>query len=74
MIGVNEDQLDATLFAEGDSDVEDGVVAEAEFDIMQLLEDEVIMLLPYASKHESCIGMSYHDSSDSPFDILKNII
>ncbi len=70
----NEEQLDAALFAEEDSDVEDGVLAEAEFDVMQLLEDEVIMLLPYASKHESCIGMSYHDSADNPFDILKNII
>lgn len=70
----NEDQLDAALFADGDSDVEDGVLAEAEFDIMQLVEDEVIMLLPYASKHESCIGLSYHDSADSPFGVLKNII
>jgi uncharacterized protein len=70
----NEDQLDAALFSESESDVVDGVLAEDEFDVMQLVEDEVIMLLPCAAKHDSCIGLSYHDKVESPFNILKQII
>jgi uncharacterized protein len=69
-----EAQLDQALFADGESEVEDGVVAEAEFDVMQLVEDEIIMSLPYAAKHDSCIGMNYHDESTSPFSVLKQII
>jgi uncharacterized metal-binding protein YceD (DUF177 family) len=41
---------------------------------MQLVEDEVIMLLPCAPKHDSCIGLSYHDKVESPFNVLKQII
>lgn len=70
----NEDQMDKAMFSDPESEVEDGVLAESEFDIMQLVEDEVIMLLPYASKHDECIGLSYHDDADSPFSKLKNII
>lgn len=69
-----EDQLDHAMFSEDGSDVEDGVLAETEFDVMQLVEDEVIMLLPLAPKHEECIGLSYHDEETSPFSELKNII
>lgn len=68
-----EDQLDAALFAE-ESDADDGVLAENEFDVMQLVEDEIIILLPYAIRHESCIGLSYHDDEKSPFSALKHII
>ena len=70
----NEEQLDHALFSDESSGVEDGILCEEEFDVLNFLEDEVIMLLPYASKHESCIGLSYHDSADSPFGVLKNII
>jgi len=69
-----EEQLDAALFGDASSGVEDGVLAEEEFDVMQLVEDEVIMLLPYATKHEKCIGMSYADKAENPFEVLKNII
>lgn len=70
----NEDQLDKAMFSDDESDADDGVLAEAEFDVVQLVEDEVIMLLPYASKHDTCIGLSYHDKDESPFSQLKNII
>jgi uncharacterized protein len=70
----NQSQLDHAMFSEDGSDVEDGVLAETEFDVMQLVEDEVIMLLPLAPKHEECIGLSYHDEETSPFSELKNII
>ena len=69
-----EDELDAALFGGHDSEVEDGVLAEEEFDVMQLVEDEVIMLIPYAHRHESCVGLSYADEADSPFKMLKEII
>lgn len=69
-----EAQLDEALFSEHDSDAEDGVLAEDEFDVINLVEDEVIMLLPYAIKHDECIGLSYHDDADNPFSVLKNII
>lgn len=70
----NEDQLDSALFEEQNSGVEDGVLAEEEFDVLNLVEDEVIMLLPYASKHDECEGLSYHDDAESPFSVLKQII
>ena len=69
-----EDQLDSALFGEHDSGVEDAVLADEEFDIMQLVEDEVIMLLPCAAKHESCIGLSYQDQVATPFNVLKELI
>ena len=69
-----EEQLDAALFGDNDSGVADGVLAEDEFDILQLVEDEVIMLLPYAAKHESCHGLSYHDEALNPFNVLKELI
>lgn len=70
----DEDQLDASLFGENDSGVADGVLAEEEFDVMQLVEDEIIMLIPYANKHESCVGLSYTDNVESPFNVLKKLI
>lgn len=70
----NEDQLDEALFSGEQSDVEDGVLAEKEFDVENLVEDEVIMLLPYAAKHDECVGLEYHDDADSPFKVLKQII
>ena len=69
-----EEELDSALFSGESQDVEDGVLAETEFDVMQLVEDEVLMLLPFAPKHEECLGLSYHDDVASPFSQLKNII
>lgn len=69
-----EAELDAALFSGHDPEVGDGILAEDEFDVMQLVEDEVIMLIPYAHRHESCIGLSYSDNADNPFKILKKII
>lgn len=69
-----EDQLDDALFSEHDSDTEDGILAEEEFDVINLVEDEVIILLPYASKHDECLGLSYRDDAESPFSVLKHII
>lgn len=70
----NEDKLDAALFSDETSDVEDAVLAEEEFDVMNLVEDEIIICLPYASRHDDCDGLEYHDDVKSPFGILKDII
>jgi uncharacterized protein len=69
-----EKQLEQALFAAADLGVEDGVLAEDDFNVIQLVEDEVIMLLPYAPKHESCVGLSYHDPIENQFSGLKEII
>lgn len=70
----NEDKMDTALFSDETSDVEDAVLAEEEFDVMNLVEDEIIICLPYASKHDDCDGLEYHDDVKSPFGILKDII
>lgn len=67
-----EAQLDAALFAGGDAEVEDGIVADDEFDISEFLEDEVIMLLPYSYKHAECVGLNYHDIALNSFSSLKD--
>jgi uncharacterized protein len=70
-----EEQLDKALFSEDvDHGAEDGVLVEQEFDVMNLVEDEVIVSLPYVSKHDACVGLSYHDDSTNPFGVLKKII
>ncbi len=70
----NEEDLDSALFSGESTDVEDGVLAENEFDVMMLVEDEVIMLLPLAPKHDACLGLSYHDDVASPFSELKKLV
>lgn len=70
----NEDQLDEALFSDETSEVEDAILAEEEFDVMNLIEDEIIICLPYASKHDDCVGLEYRDDIKSPFGILKDII
>lgn len=70
----NEDRLDAALFGDHETGVADGVLADAEFNVVQLVEDEIIMSLPYAVKHNECLGLSYHDETSSPFNVLKKII
>ena len=37
---------------EDDIEEQDYIVAEAEMDVMQLVEDEILLALPYAPKHE----------------------
>lgn len=67
----NESDLDLALFGD-DSEYEDGILADTHFDIQNFIEDELIMLLPMAPKHEQCINMSYHDKPESPFKVLVN--
>ncbi len=49
----NERELDVAL-EDPDRDDYNGIVAEAHFDVLNFVEDEIIMLLPIAPKHEEC--------------------
>jgi uncharacterized protein len=42
-----------------DDELVDAVVSSARFDIAELIEDEFIMTLPFAPKHEACDAPSY---------------
>lgn len=66
-----EADMDIGLFGE-DAEYEDGILADAHFDINSFIEDELIMILPIAPKHETCEEMAYHDKPDSPFRVLVN--
>lgn len=70
----SEKTLEAALFSDSEIDVADGVLFDEEFDVIGLVEDEVIMLLPVAPKHESCVGLNYHDQTENAFSILKKNI
>lgn len=69
----NESELDEALFGE-DAYSHDGILADEQFNTLDFIEDEIIMLLPLAPKHESCTNVSYADAKVSPFSELKKII
>ena len=55
----------------------DVVVGSQEFNVMQLVEDEFLLSLPFSPKHETCLDSKF-DQEDvkkqnlSPFRVLKN--
>jgi len=59
-----------------DSDDFDYLVANAELDVMQLVEDEVLLAIPYAPKHDAkdCpVGEALGDSKKpNPFAVLRD--
>jgi uncharacterized protein len=64
-----ESDMDNALF--GDEAVyDDGILADANFDIESFVEDELIMSLPIAPKHETCGQIKYHDKPNNPFSVL----
>ncbi len=48
----NEQEQIKTLFQE--EDYADAIIADAKFDVINFIEDEIIMQLPIAPKHEQC--------------------
>jgi uncharacterized protein len=64
-----ESDMDNALFG-NESEYSDGVLADAHFDIENFIEDELIMLLPIAPKHDACNTITYQDKPDSPFSVL----
>lgn len=57
-----------------DDDARDAIVGAADFDLDALIEDEVILALPIAPRHEVCpdekANLPYRDEKPSPFAAL----
>jgi uncharacterized protein len=66
----NESQLDEALFGEN-ANYNDGILADSQFDVLDFIEDEVIMLLPFAPKHKTCNYVAVEENRNNPFGILK---
>jgi uncharacterized protein len=81
-----EVQADATLVLAGtlaeihaepaDAHAADRVVAGKEMPVRDLIEDELILALPYAPRHESCTARPPRDAEDktSPFAGLRGLM
>ena len=67
----------AEIHAEpADAHAPDRVVAGKEMALRDLIEDELILAVPYAPRHESCSAASAHDDAEkvSPFAGLRGLI
>lgn len=69
----SENDLDQGLFGD-EHQYDDGILADTNFDILNFVEDEVIMLLPLAPKHNRCKEFKHADKADSPFAALKQLL
>jgi uncharacterized protein len=68
-----EADLDNALFGK-DSIYDDGILADSNFEINNFIEDEIIMLLPTAPKHDQCIEVKHKDNENHPFAGLKQLL
>lgn len=66
----NEALLDEALFGET-ADSPDGILADSQFDVLEFIEDEIIMLLPPAPKHRTCNFEPAQIERNNPFGLLK---
>ncbi|MCC2624772.1 MAG: metal-binding protein [Burkholderiales bacterium] len=64
-----EADMDNALFGD-EAGYDDGILADANFDIESFVEDELIMSLPIAPKHKTCNLVEYHDKPNNPFSVL----
>jgi len=67
----------AEIHAEpADAHAPDRVVAGKEMSLGPLIEDELILALPFAPRHEDCVagGLGDEDSGQSPFAALRGLI
>ena len=66
----------AEIYAEpADAHAEDRVVAGKEMSVRDLIEDELILAVPYAPRHESCGRPATHaQGKPSPFAGLRGLI
>lgn len=60
-----------------DDEAIDVIIGESEFDVIYLVEDEALLALPVAPKHDVCPGKAVEPSvvadKVSPFAVLKNL-
>ena len=76
VLAKDEDAADA-IEAQIDDDEVDVIVGSAAFDVTLLVEDEALLALPLAPKHDVCPAQAgavpEADGKVSPFSILKNL-
>ena len=80
VLAKDEESADAIEEVLDDESV-DVIVGEAEFNVAYLVEDEALLALPVAPKHESCPAQALPGSGAeavatekvSPFSVLKNL-
>ncbi|MEO8410857.1 MAG: YceD family protein, partial [Propionivibrio sp.] len=59
-----------------EDDTKDFLPVVSELDVVALIEDEVLLDLPYAPRHESCVlpAAARETGTISPFSVLKGLI
>jgi len=76
ILAKDEDAADAIEALIDDEEI-DVIVGDAAFDVANLVEDEALLVLPVAPKHEVCPGHVAAESlaaeKVSPFSVLKNL-
>ncbi|GAB3248125.1 DUF177 domain-containing protein [Chitinimonas naiadis] len=60
---VDEARLEA---ADAEDDELEGLLIEPEFSLLGLIEDEILLSLPYAATHEECESQVVADTADVP--------
>lgn len=69
----NEEQLDEAMLA--DEELE-GMLAEKELDVFALLEDQILMALPFAPRHDDCGNAdleAVNQDKPNPFAVLAGV-
>lgn len=77
----SEAELDAEDNASDEADIIERIVASPRLDVHELVEDELILALPYVPKHDVCPAQDPHLASDgaaaqgrpSPFSVLGKL-
>ena len=69
-VAKNEAQLE-----DYDSDEEDAILADAQFNVLDLIEDEVLLSLPLAPRHDRCVELPREgaDEKPNPFAVLAKL-
>ncbi len=65
-----KDESDLVSIEEEDPDV-DGIVVKDKLEILSMIEDEILLDLPFSPRHEACEGKV---ERESPFSVLKGRI
>ena len=68
----DEAVMDSALF--DTNEVDDAILADSEFNILEFLEDELILLIPIAPRHDDCVAGVIVNISENPFQSLKKLI
>ena len=77
----NESEVEAEETWEDDPEAPDQLQGSTQFDVLSLVEDELILALPYVPKHEVCpslpVGLESDQGSESvrpsPFAVLAEL-